>query len=65
MWFVNRSSEVAYSEKEEMVAVLAAPPLMTLFSSASARWCFGGQRFFFLFLRQDDPEALYQEGSSP
>jgi hypothetical protein len=28
---VNRHSEVAYREEEEMVAVLTTPPLMTLF----------------------------------
>lgn len=37
LWFANRRSEVAHDEEEEMVAILAAPPLMRLSSPASAR----------------------------
>ena len=55
---VNRRPKVAYGEEEEMVAVLVAPPLMTLFFLLGL----GTWSFFFFFLHQDDPEAVYWEG---
>jgi hypothetical protein len=55
-------SEVAYGEEEEMVAVLAAPPLMTLFFLGLGALAFRRAELFFSFFIKDDPEALSWEG---